>query len=155
VTAETEKGNRMNYAIQKNSRRSVKAGIDVKALLLGLSMLVTGSALANEVTLCFEKAWAHPNDGGLGMPRGSAVDLCRGATDMYEVTQCYEKAWAHPDDGGLGMPRGLAVDLCRGASDMYKVTQCYEKAWAHPDNGGLGMPRGSAVDLCASTPRAK
>jgi hypothetical protein len=97
---------------QQTFNRLVKTGIDVKALLLGLSMLVTGSALANEVTLCFEKAWAHPNDGGLGMPRGSAVDLCRGATDMYEVTQCYEKAWAHPDNGGLGMPRGSAVDLC-------------------------------------------
>ena len=65
-----------------------------------------------EVTQCYETAWAHPNNGGLGMPRGLAVDLCRGSTNAKKVTQCYEKAWAHPDNGGLGLPRISAVDLC-------------------------------------------
>ena len=69
-------------------------------------------ALADEVTECFQRAWAHPGDGGLGMPRGLAVDLCRGATNADKVIQCYEKAWAHPGDGGLGLPRGQAVELC-------------------------------------------
>ena len=85
-------------------------------IVLSAMFLYAQPAMADEVTLCFEKAWAHPNDGGLGMPRGLAVDLCRGATNAKKVTQCYEKAWAHPDNGGLGLPRGSAVDLCASTS---------------------------------------
>lgn len=73
-------------------------------------------AFANEATRCFEKAWAHPNDGGLGLTRGLAVELCKGANDAANVTKCFKKAWAHPDDGGLGLKRGLAVELCKGAT---------------------------------------
>jgi hypothetical protein len=32
---------------------------------------------ASEVTQCFEKAWAHPENGGLGLQRGSAIELCK------------------------------------------------------------------------------
>lgn len=81
-------------------------------LIISAAFLSCQPASADEVTQCYEKAWAHPGDGGLGMPRGLAVDLCRGATNAKKVTQCYEKAWAHPGDGGLGLPRGQAVDLC-------------------------------------------
>ena len=44
----------------------------MKSLIVVFSalFLYAQPALADEVTLCFEKAWAHPNDGGLGMPRG-------------------------------------------------------------------------------------
>ena len=68
---------------------------------------------ASEVIQCFEKAWDHPGDGGLGLTRGQAVELCNGATNAIEVTQCFEKAWAHPDNGGLGLTRGQAVELCK------------------------------------------
>ena len=32
---------------------------------------------ASEVTQCFEKAWDHPDNGGLGLNRGQAVELCK------------------------------------------------------------------------------
>ena len=70
-------------------------------------------AVANEVTQCFEYAWAHQDNGGLGLIRGQAIALCNGATDAIEVAQCYVLAWAHPDNGGLGLTAGQAVELCR------------------------------------------
>jgi hypothetical protein len=80
--------------------------------IVSAMFLYAQPTLAEEVTQCFEKAWANPGNGGLGMPRGLAVDLCRGSTNAKKVTQCYEKAWANPGNGGLGMPRNSAVDLC-------------------------------------------
>ena len=71
---------------------------------------------ASEVTQCFEKAWGHPDDGGLGLHRGGAIELCKGATDASEVAKCFEKAWGHPDDGGLGLHRGGAIELCKKSS---------------------------------------
>jgi hypothetical protein len=104
-------------------------------LVVSIVLLFGQSAFANEAAGCFEKAWAHPNDGGLGLPRGLAVELCTGATDAVKVTSCFKKAWAHPNEG-LGLPAGLAVELCTGATDAVKVTSCFEKAWAHPNKGG-------------------
>ena len=31
---------------------------------------------ASEVTQCFEIAWGHPDEGGLGLNRGQAVEMC-------------------------------------------------------------------------------
>jgi len=39
--------------------------------------LCSGAANAIEVTQCFENAWAHPDNGGLGLNRGQAIDLCK------------------------------------------------------------------------------
>ena len=71
------------------------------------------SAIAGEVTQCFEKAWGNPGDGGLGLNRGQAIELCQGASNADEVVQCFEHAWGNPDDGGLGLNRGGAIELCR------------------------------------------
>jgi hypothetical protein len=40
---------------------------------------------ANEAAICFEKAWGHPDDGGLGLNRGQATTLCSGASTAVEV----------------------------------------------------------------------
>ena len=53
--------------------------VKVKHLLLVIPItlfLNCQAVFANEATKCFEKAWAHPNDGGLGLNRGGAIDLC-------------------------------------------------------------------------------
>ncbi len=126
-----------------------------KYIFAAAMLLFSQSVIADEVTQCFEKAWAHPDNGGLGLHRGGAVDLCRGATKAGEVLACFELAWAHPDNGGLGLHRGGAVDLCRGATNAAQVTSCFKNAWAHPDNGGLGLHRGGAIELCATIPRKK
>jgi len=81
-------------------------------VLFALS-LNSASVIAGEVTQCFEKAWAHPDNGGLGLHRGGAIELCQGASNASEVIQCFEKAWAHPDSGGLGLHRGGAIELCK------------------------------------------
>ena len=79
-----------------------------------LTLFVSGNVVAaNEMAQCFEKAWGHPDDGGLGLNRGQAVELCGGATAATDVAQCFDIAWGHPDDGGLGLNRGQAVDLCK------------------------------------------
>lgn len=121
-------------------------------VLFGAFLLVCGQpALASEATTCFEKAWAHPNDGGLGLNRGQATSLCNGAPNAGEVTKCYDRAWGHPDDKGLGLNRGQAVALCSGTTNANETTKCFVKAWAHPNDGGLGLTKGGAVDLCKST----
>ena len=81
-------------------------------LVVSAVLLFGQPVFANEAIQCFEKAWANPNDGGLGLTRGQAIDLCRGATDAVEVTKCFDKAWANPNDGGLGLTRGQAINLC-------------------------------------------
>jgi len=83
-----------------------------KYIFAAATLLFSYSVIADEVTQCFEKAWAHPDNGGLGLHRGGAVDLCRGATKAGEVLACFELAWAHPDNGGLGLHRGGAIELC-------------------------------------------
>jgi hypothetical protein len=112
----------------------------VKHLLLVIPItlfLSCQAVFANEATKCFEKAWAHPNDGGLGLNRGQAVELCNGASNVVEVTTCFEIAWEHPNTGGLGLNRGQAVRLCNRASDAVEIIRCFQKAWEHPNNGGL------------------
>ena len=89
--------------------------VKVKHLLLVIPItlfLNCQAVFANEATKCFEKAWAHPNDGGLGLNRGQAVRLCNRASDAVEITRCFQKAWEHPNNGGLGLNRGGAIDLC-------------------------------------------
>jgi len=81
-------------------------------LVVSVVLLFGQSAFANEAAQCFEKAWEHPNNGGHGLTRGEAVNLCNGATDAVKVTKCFEKAWKHPNNGGLGLTRGEAVNLC-------------------------------------------
>ena len=85
-------------------------------VLFTLSLNST-SVIAGEVSQCFEKAWGHPDNGGLGLHRGGAIELCQGASNANEVTQCFKKAWGHPDNGGLGLHRGGAIELCQGASN--------------------------------------
>jgi len=45
-------------------------------LIIPITVFCGQSALADEVTKCFEKAWRHPDDGGLGLNRGGAIELC-------------------------------------------------------------------------------
>ena len=46
-------------------------------LITPIALFFSSQAVfANEATKCFEKAWAHPANGGLGLHRGGAVDLC-------------------------------------------------------------------------------
>lgn len=82
--------------------------ISVSALLT-----VSNPVAASEPIKCYEKAWAHQDNAGLGLPAGLAVELCSGATDADKVIQCFVKAWAHPKNGGLGLPAGPAVKLCQ------------------------------------------
>jgi len=39
--------------------------------------LIVEPVAASEVTQCFEKAWDHPDNGGLGLTRGGAIELCK------------------------------------------------------------------------------
>ena len=85
-------------------------------LIIPITLFLNSQAVfADEVTKCFEKAWEHPNNGGLGLNRGQAVELCTGASNAVKVTTCFEKAWEHPDNGGLGLNRGQAVELCKSS----------------------------------------
>ena len=82
------------------------------------TLFLSGKLVADiEVTQCFENASALPGNGGLGLNRGQAVELCSGATNAIKVTQCFENAWAHPDNGGLGLNRGQAIDLCKKSAE--------------------------------------
>ena len=78
-----------------------------------LSLQIASVSAANEVTKCFEKAWGHPDNGGLGLHRAGAIELCKGTKNSNEVTKCFEKAWGHPNNGGLGLHRAGAIDLCK------------------------------------------
>jgi hypothetical protein len=42
-----------------------------------LLFLIGEPVAASEVTQCFEKAYAHPGNGGLGLHVGGAVELCK------------------------------------------------------------------------------
>ena len=64
-------------------------------------------------TQCFDKAWEHPSNGGLGLTKGHAVKLCSGGSSGKTI-QCFDKAWEHPSNGGLGLTMGQAVKLCSG-----------------------------------------
>ena len=86
-------------------------------ILVMFALFLNQSALADESTDCFNKAWGHPDDGGLGLTRGQAVEICNGATNVNEIMKCFNKAWGHPDDGGLGLNRGQAVQLCATVKD--------------------------------------
>ena len=42
------------------------------------TLFLSGKLVAAiEVTQCFENAWAHPDNGGLDLNRGQAIDLCK------------------------------------------------------------------------------
>ena len=42
------------------------------------TLFLSGKLVAAiEVTQCFENAWAHPDNGGLGLNRGQAIDMCK------------------------------------------------------------------------------
>ncbi len=144
------------YICQVDRRKYVANGRKRKMkhflLIIPITLFVYGQAVfADEVTKCFEKAWEHPENGGLGLNRGQAIKLCNGASNAVEVIKCFEKAWEHPSNGGLGLNQGQAVKLCNSASNAVKVTKCFEKAWEHPSNGGLGLTRGGAIELCTSS----
>ena len=50
----------------------------MKKLLLLLFLMPNLVMEAVAGTQCFEKAWAHPGNGGLGLTRGHAIELCSG-----------------------------------------------------------------------------
>lgn len=76
------------------------------------------SSMAEPVK-CYETAWNTTEEGGLGLPRGQAVELCSGTTNAKRTIQCYAKAWEHPDNGGLGLTAGLAIRLCKENSQDF------------------------------------
>ena len=84
------------------------------AVLVSLcSLFLVGQpVIASDAAQCYEKAWAHTADGGLGLTVGQANELCGGAADATQVIRCYSKAWGHPDKGGLGLTKGKALELC-------------------------------------------
>ncbi|MGQ2966955.1 hypothetical protein [Methylophilus sp.] len=70
-----------------------KAKLDMKHMLeivLLLVLLNPFTSSATEVTDCFDKAYAHSDNGGLGLNRGQAIELCNGAKNATEVLVCYE-----------------------------------------------------------------
>jgi len=71
----------------------------------------------SEVSKCYAIAWDHPSNGGLGLHRGGAIELCKGTKNAMETTNCFRQAWNHPDNGGLGLHLGGAVDLCKASND--------------------------------------
>lgn len=82
-----------------------------------VALFLSGTcAVASEAIQCFELAWTHRDNGGLGLTRGQAAALCNGASDAIEVAQCYTRAWDHPKNGGLGLTAGQAVGLCKSSA---------------------------------------
>ncbi|WP_055871087.1 hypothetical protein [Methylophilus sp. Leaf414] len=63
---------------------------------------------ATEVTYCFDKAWAHPDNGRLGLKGGPAIVFCQAAKNATEVLTCFNIAYKHPDKDGLGLNLGRA-----------------------------------------------
>jgi hypothetical protein len=145
----------MNCRLETLKHQDVAKMRYLALFIQSIFIVFSQPALANEATKCFEKAWAHPGDDGLGLNRGQATSLCNGATNAVEVIKCFEKAWAHPDDKGLGLNKGQAVALCNSTSNADETTKCFVKAWAHPGDGGLGLHRGGAIDLCTSGPKSR
>jgi hypothetical protein len=84
-----------------------------KFLILLLALFGAESVVANEAIKCYETAWGHPKEGGLGLTAGQAVELCSGTTNANEIIQCYVKAWGNKANGGLGLTAGQAVRLCK------------------------------------------
>ena len=42
------------------------------------TLFLSGKLVAAiKVTQCFANAWAHPDNGGLDLNRGQAIDLCK------------------------------------------------------------------------------
>ena len=50
----------------------------MKKLLLLLFLIPNLVMEAAAGTQCFDKAWEHPSNGGLGLTKGQAVKLCSG-----------------------------------------------------------------------------
>lgn len=76
---------------------------------------IRSSHQGTEVSKCYAIAWDHPDNGGLGLHRGGAIELCRGTQNAIETTECFRHAWDHPNNGGLGLHRGGAIDLCKAS----------------------------------------
>ena len=56
-------------------RLLTRAGLEIT---VGLAVeLCAATRDAAATVACFTQAWAHPANGGLGLNRGQAVDLCR------------------------------------------------------------------------------
>ncbi len=90
----------------------------MRLLLVAIfALFLNQSVLADQATDCFNKAWAHPDDGGLGLTKGQAIAICNGATNVNEIVKCYKKAWGHPEDGGHGLNRGQAIELCASVKE--------------------------------------
>ena len=76
---------------------------------------IRSSHQGTEASKCYAIAWDHPNNGGLGLHRGGAIELCKGTKNAIETTECFRHAWDHPNNGGLGLHRGGAIDLCKAS----------------------------------------
>ena len=65
-------------AIPEPIRCYVMAAAVPGGMTVGLGVeLCSGTTDADKTVQCFLKAWAHPHEGGLGLPRGLAVTLCK------------------------------------------------------------------------------
>lgn len=77
-------------AAEPEAKREIPTGLTEPAKCYRLigrdgSRITVGQAVevcaatpdAFKTVLCFEEAWGHPDDGGLGLTMGQAVDLCR------------------------------------------------------------------------------
>ena len=65
--------------------------------------------LMTEPARCYWIASRHPDDNGLGLPVGLAVDLCSSTKDAMQTLKCYA------DASTLQLTVGLAVELCRSS----------------------------------------
>lgn len=55
-------------------------------MTVGLTVeLCSGTTNAQVTVACFDDAFAHPDDGGLGLNRGLAVDLCKSNQESRDV----------------------------------------------------------------------
>jgi hypothetical protein len=82
-----------------------------------LIVLGAGTVSASEPIDCYEVAVGHPDNSGIGLAAGQAVELCSGTTNAQETLQCFTKAWSHKKNGGLGLTAGQAVTLCKSNSE--------------------------------------
>lgn len=84
--------------------------------ILSITLFVSQSLLANEIIKCYQIAWGHPQNKGLGLTKGQAIRLCGGTEKASQTIACYSIAWDLEEKGGLALTKGQAIKLCKNNS---------------------------------------
>ncbi len=114
----------------------------MKKILFLMMFIVSSTSFAQEAARCYGVAFAHPSNGGLGLVRIHAQELCVGAENAREVIGCYVTAFAHRNNGGLGLPRGFAIELCARTKSARNTMLCWNKM------ASTGAIVGHAIEMC-------